>query len=161
MEKSWKRKTVFPTIFPHISHPVINDSINSSLPTNSTLRLRSAGILLFCFLINKKKGSFPCGEDAKHQSASAVWICKQGRDRITTVSARQPGHCDVLPPGRLYRLINTVTVSPASTSFELLRVFYISGYFPSHNAQAMLFHQQSIIFQPARGCTFPFLFLLY
>jgi hypothetical protein len=69
MEKSWKRKNVFPTIFPHIPHPVINDSINSSLPTNSTLRLRSADILLFCFLINKQKGSFLCGEDARHQNA--------------------------------------------------------------------------------------------
>ena len=155
MEKSWKRKNVFPTIFPHILHPVINDSINSSLSTNSTLRLRSAGILLFCFLINKEKGSFPCGEDAKHQSASAVWICKQGRDRLTTVSARQPGHCDVLPPGKLHRTINTAAPSPTSTSFGLLRIFYISDCVPLHNAQVMLFNQQSIIFQAARSILSP------
>ena len=50
MEKSWKRETSFPPFSHNIFHPVTNDSINSSLTTNSTLRLRSVSILLFCFI---------------------------------------------------------------------------------------------------------------
>jgi len=30
---------------------------------------RVSWVILFCFLINKEKGSFPCGEDARHQNA--------------------------------------------------------------------------------------------
>ena len=48
-----------------------------------------------------------------------------------------------------------------SLRFHMLDVgegLMILIFFP--NDQVMLFHQQSIIFQPARGCTFPFLFLL-
>lgn len=50
MEKSWKRKTSFPPFSHNTFHPVTNNSINSRLPTNPTLRLRSVSILLFCFI---------------------------------------------------------------------------------------------------------------
>ena len=69
MEKENRLSHNFPTHFPPSYQRFHKQQLIHKL--HPATKVCWYPFILF-FLINKEKGSFPCGEDAKHQSASAV-----------------------------------------------------------------------------------------